>query len=142
MKVNIGPLPNDDSERVVEIEIHDYDTWNCDHTLSLIAVPLLKRFREKTASAPYTDDADAPEELRDDGTMNVAAGELDKNHFKRWHWILDEIIWALEHIADDDWESEFFGENVQFDREKYNATHARIQNGCRLFGKYFQNLWD
>ena len=29
-----------------------------------------------------------------------------------------------------------------FDHEGYRKHHDRIQNGCRLFGKYFQNLWD
>jgi hypothetical protein len=28
------------------------------------------------------------------------------------------------------------------DYEGIRKVHDRIQNGFRLFGKYFQNLWD
>ena len=30
----------------------------------------------------------------------------------------------------------------KFDREGYNEYQARIDNGFRLFGKYYQGLWD
>lgn len=29
-----------------------------------------------------------------------------------------------------------------FDSDGYNKHQNRIRNGCRLFGKYYQNLWD
>ena len=31
---------------------------------------------------------------------------------------------------------------IKVDREGLKAYHDRIQNGCILFGKYFQALWD
>jgi hypothetical protein len=30
---------------------------------------------------------------------------------------------------------------IKLDREGYDLYEARVQNGCRLFGKYFQSLW-
>ena len=32
-------------------------------------------------------------------------------------------------------------EETKDSREAYNNYHARIRNGCRLFGVYFQDLW-
>jgi hypothetical protein len=30
----------------------------------------------------------------------------------------------------------------KFDKEKFDAYEARMQNGLRLFGKYYRSLWD
>ena len=48
MHVRLGRFANDDDdyetfERDVDIHIHNYDTWNMDHTLALIIVPMLKQ---------------------------------------------------------------------------------------------------
>lgn len=89
---------------------------------------------------------------------------------KRWNYVLDEMIFAFEHKIDDSWEEEFrsgefdtymepceFYENgkpklykmmhgpdhtYECDYEGMQKVHDRIQNGFRLFGKYYQNLWD
>lgn len=86
----------------------------------------------------------------------------------RWNWVMDEMIFAFESIVGDneDWEDKYFsGEyDVYFEKVsgsdelsemKYGPNHtfacdekgrdleaARIQNGFRLFGKYYQALWD
>jgi len=66
-------------------------------------------------------------------------GDLDANHFARWEWILGEMIFAMDSIVDDSWEEQF---RDPFDRQGHLAYSERILNGCRLFGKYFQALWD
>lgn len=82
----------------------------------------------------------------------------------QWNYILDEMIFAFEHHTNDLWEEEFhsgkhdirwkcnedgsstmvIGENDthKCDYEGLHKVHARITNGFRLFGKYYQNLWD
>ena len=30
----------------------------------------------------------------------------------------------------------------KFDQEGFNAVNKRIDNGLRLFGKYYRSLWD
>ena len=82
----------------------------------------------------------------------------------RWNWILDEMIFAFEMKCKDDWESEYDtgvmdlqskkledgnylmvdGPNHTYKRD-YDTVmkiEERIQNGFRLFGKYFSNVWD
>ena len=82
----------------------------------------------------------------------------------RWDYVLDEMIFAFEHKLDDSWEQEFrSGEHdIQWkkcengmsqmvdgpnntykcDYEGMQKVEDRIQNGFRLFGRYYQNLWD
>lgn len=152
-------------ERKVEIQIDKWDTWSMDHTLSLIILPMLKQLKATTHGAPLVDDEDVPDELK---STNAPAKENDRdtddNHFKRWDYVLDEMIWAFENIANDDWESQFhtgtpdsYFEKMEdgnylmvkgekdtshFDIEAYKVYDARISNGTRLFGRYFRNLWD
>lgn len=152
-------------ERKAEIHIDKWDTWSMDHTLSLIIVPMLKQLKAKTHGAPFVEDEDVPEELK---STSVPAKEnvwdTDDNHFKRWNYALDEMIWAFENIANDDWEQQFHtGEHdtyvekqengtylmikgekdtSHFDADGYKAYDARISNGTRLFGKYYRGLWD
>ena len=131
MKVYIGRYPKDSSkEQKISVRIDKWDTWSMDHTLAHIVTPMLKQLRDTKHGAPYTDDADVPEELRKSAAPPTEhEWDTDDNHFKRWDWILDEMIFAFESKVTDDWEH----------REIH---HERIANGFRLFGKYYEGLWD
>lgn len=147
MKVYIGPYEEDQK---IEVELDDYDTWNMDCTLALVILPMLKQLKEQKAGAPYIHNDDAPEEFR---TGNPEEPEDDPHWFDRWDWVLNEMIWAFEHIADDDWQDEFLGELVDdpeglmgynvinADYEALNAAEERIKRGTTLFGKYYMALW-
>ena len=140
------------------VKIDKWDTWSMDYTLSYIIVPMLKQLQATKHGAPNVDDEDVPEELR---STSAPAKEkdydIDDNHFKRWDWILNEMIWAFEQNLDENSEDKFFdhsevdkGEkdfNVQLskikvDHEGLDAHHTRKSNGFRLFGKYYRGLWD
>ena len=131
--------------RVQKIKIHidRWDTWSMDHTLAPIILPMLKQLKETKHGAPYVESADVPKELRMNVHQKVAYkkdGTTDENFFKRWDWVLDEMIYAFDCKAnkDDVW--------MRFDfkteREAMDAEQERISNGFRLFGKYYENLWD
>jgi hypothetical protein len=130
MKVYIGRYPKDSSkERKVDIRIDKWDTWNMDTTLALIVVPMLKQLKDKKHGAPFVDMEDVPEHLRSE---KIDDCDVDEKHFERWDWVMDEMIFAFESKLtqwEEEWES----------REK---NQARITNGFRLFGKYYENLWD
>ena len=143
MKVYIGPYKEDDSPRKESVHLHDYDTWNMDHTLALIALPMLKQLKETKHGVPYMDHADMPEHLQYIGRQydQRAAGDLFNNwddfdhEFQRqvevWDWMMDEMIWSMEQVLEDD--VEHIG-----DIEHHNRMH----NGLKLFGKYYRSLWD
>lgn len=153
-------------ERKIKVHIDKWDTWSMDHTLSMIILPMLKQLKETKHGAPHVDDEDVPDELK---STTAPAKEndwdTDDNHFKRWDYVLDEMIHAFVCCANDDWENQFFsgdhtdthmvklesgcyemvrGENYTFeiDHEGMAKANERIQNGLRLFGKYYRGLWS
>ena len=137
MKVDI---PNYDERDTIgtEIVIHSWDTWSMDHTLALIILPMLKQLKATTHGAPAVEFQDVPEELHpvnpEEDSQN---GETDGNYFKRWDYVLDEMIYAFDCKANKDETYMRFDDLEEMKREQ-----SRISNGFRLFGKYYENLWD
>jgi hypothetical protein len=130
MKVHIGPYPKGERARKINIRIDKYDTWSMDSTLALIIHPMLVQLKQTKHGSPWIDDEDVPEELRSTSAPpKENEWDTDDNHHARWDWVLDEMIWAFETHLDDEsqFKSELFG---------------RKRNGFRLFGKYYQALWD
>lgn len=145
MRVYIGTYPKDDSERKISVKLHKWDSWNADNTIAIIAHPLLIQLKETKHGSPHVDIEDVPDDLK------------EKDIHRRWDWVLDEIIFAMQEIAkNDNGDSQFYDHSevdeftdfmtqikqIKVDREGLEAYHKRIQNGCVLFGKYFQALWD
>jgi hypothetical protein len=147
--------------RIQYVKIDYWDTWSMDHTLADVILPMLKQLRETKHGAPMTDDEDVPDNLKSiNATPKVEKWDTDEFHFERWDWILDEMIWAFEQKTIDDDESKFFdhsenepgsfpwnekGEYVsktKVDWDGLKAHQTRKANGYRLFGKYYEALWD
>ena len=138
----------------VSVKIDPWDTWSMDDTLAPIILPMLVQLKRTHHGAPFTDDEDVPEELRSTSAPpKEKEWDTDDNHFKRWDWILDEMIWAFNQKCRDDWQSDYYEYEdddteryglklVREDREGSKAHHQRMINGFKLFGKYFENLWD
>ena len=140
------------------VKIDRWDTWSMDYTLSHIIVPMLKQLKETKHGAPFVDDEDVPEELKSTSAPPKENDyDTDDNHFKRWDWALNEMIWAFEQNLSYDSEEKFFdhaewdekekdfGKNlhkIKIDQVGLKAHQDRKANGFRLFGKYYQGLWD
>jgi hypothetical protein len=166
---------NSKKERKIKVRIDRWDTWGADHTLAYIILPVLESLKESKSGAPHVDDSDVPEELRRTSAPplsqeDIDCGVVDELYFKRWDWVLDEMIFAFRNKLDDDWKDQFFsgesdmemkaiefdedgkpklyqlvsGPNDTFkiDKEGMNAYQERISAGFRLFGKYYENLWS
>jgi hypothetical protein len=109
----------------------------------MIIHPMLVQLKETKHGAPWVDDEDVPEELRSTAAPELTEeqksyGETDGNFFKRWDWVMDEMIFA--HASQfNDWEDEYFERK---DYDGMRVVQARIANGYKLFGKYYQGLWD
>jgi hypothetical protein len=143
------------------VKIDRWDTWSMDHTLATIIVPMLQQLQATKHGAPMVDDEDVPEDLRSTSApATESEWDTDANHFLRWDWVLAEMIWAFEQKVTDDDESAFFDHsecgdikdfvkdtNEYLSRSKVDwdgltRHQERKQNGFRLFGKYYQALWD
>lgn len=134
-------------KRKTKIRIDKYDTWNMDHTLALIVLPMLKQLRDTKHGSPLVDDEDVPEHYRSTAAESKEnEWDTDSNHFKRWDWVLEEMIYSFEKELDEDWEMEIYKRGGEsWTDEKFaqrKVINDRIQNGFRLFGKYYRGLWD
>lgn len=151
MRVNIERPPklNSSKKQRIQVEIEDHDIWSFDYTLTHIIVPGLELFRDKTVSAPRVDNEDVPEHLRAPESELHTIGHTDSHWNDRWIWILNEMIWAMREIRDDNpGEEQFYSFGEDKNPVRISDTtglldyHKRIQNGCQLFGKYFTSLWS
>ena len=139
------------------VKIDRYDTWSMDHTLAHIIHPMLVQLNKEKHGAPFTEDDDVPKELRSYvAPPKENEWDTDENHFKRWDYILDEMIWAFEQELKDDDVAQFYDHSesddvkdwnekmskLKVDREGLEAHQKRKANGFRLFGKYYSALWD
>jgi hypothetical protein len=123
-----------------------------DHTLALIIVPMLKQLKETKYGASYVDDQDVPDNLKSTNALPKENDyDIDSNHFARWDYVIDEMIWAFEQKINNSAEEQFYtkpdGEWSMkncgsWDMEGLNKHNDRMDNGFRLFGKYYGGLWD
>jgi len=144
--------------RKIKVRIDEYDTWNMDNTLAHVTLPMLKQLQKNKHGSPKIDDDDLPPHMR----YGDPDGEDNWVHY-RWEWIINEMIFAFENILDDSWEDYYrHGEPVYefetiddnykvmkqtnpdywIDWVGYEEYNKRINNGFRLFGKYYRSLWD
>jgi hypothetical protein len=142
-----------------------------DGTLGQIVLPMLKQLKKDKHGAPFVDDIDVPEELRSTSAPpKESEYDTDANHFARWDWVMNEMIFAFECKSDDTWQERFrLGEHdmktvacawdengkptmyewvegpnntYKCDYDGMKVVQERITNGFRLFGKYYEGLWD
>jgi len=144
MKVRIGKYPNHyfwhnwlyklfgySPKQRVKIKIDTQDTWSMDCTLAPIILPMLVQLQQTKHGHPY--------------------GLTEQE----WDDILDEMIWAFEQKCRDHWQDDFYGDYIEdpkngsmagsfewIDHDGMKAHQTRMSNGFRLFGKYYENLWD
>ena len=161
--------------KVDYVKIDYWDTWGMDTTLAKITLPMLKQLKATKHGAPFVDDEDVPEELKSTSAPpKESEYDVDGNHFKRWDYVLDEMIFAFECKNNDDWDEQFWsGEHGDISWKETGETmfnpitnkeektyqmettgtrtcdwdarqkmQERISNGFRLFGKYYEGLWD
>lgn len=146
-------------KRRVYVHIDKYDTWNMDSTLSPIILPMLKQLKATKHGSPIVDEEDLPAHMQYEGENWI--------HYK-WEWVINEMIWAFEQLNDPNGEEQFYHGTPEYSKgdeeeiEGYGICYRiqqtnpdywvdykgmqdyndRIENGCRLFGKYYRNLWD
>ena len=127
---------------------------------------MLVKLKNKKDGAPYVDNEDVPENLRSTNAKpKENEWDTDEFHFDRWDYVLDEMIFAFEKSIDNSWEEEFYSgksdsewkcinedetdpekrlyedDTFKIDHDGMKRIQDQIQNGHRLFGKYYSHLW-
>jgi hypothetical protein len=157
--------------RIKYVKIDYWDVWSLDHTLADIIAPALKKLKEQKHGSPMVDDEDVPVHLQSAGykagkrrkkkgielqAHALDMGDDDTTLHDRWDWVLGEMIWAFDQMLDDEkgegqfwdhsassglpWEASYVSPKCDWDGLKRHQE--RMQNGFRLFGRYYLALWD
>jgi hypothetical protein len=144
------------------IIIDNYDIWSAYHTMAMIILPVLKKLKEDKTGTPWIDDEDAPWYFHSKFCPSTSG--WDDNCSNRWEYVLDEMIWAFENLVDESWEDRYHHGDIDrlwlpaddnkmatsgygpkhtywFDHDGYKKHEEKIDNGLRLFAKYFRTLW-
>ena len=147
------------------IQIDPWDAWSIEHTLSPIILPMLQELKKNKHGAPFVADEDVPPKLRAnkgvykgnaDPDLHRIEDDVDSKFFRRFDYILDEMIWTFTQLSMDDHEGQFYDHTesrkeidlnksvlkIKVNRVGLRKHQARIENGLRLFGKYYRTLWD
>lgn len=157
MKVYLGPY-EDNHPRDIDIVIDPYDSWNADATIAIIAAPLLEQLRKEKHGCANVEDEDVPEYLRSyNAPPKEHVYDIDDNYIARYDWMLREVIWALNEVANGyPEEKSYFHHNpvpdnatfqqqidaIDVDTEGFDKYESRLQKALTLFGKYLRTFWD
>lgn len=123
----LEPLNKIFRNRRIKVKYHKYDTWSLDHTLALIILPGLKQLKATNHGYAYVDPADLP-------TVCLK----DASGMEQWEWVMDEMIWAFDEIANEyPGEDDFHQGVVDIAWTKVNALgeedpegkYSRMDNG-------------
>lgn len=116
------------------VKIDRWDTWNMDHTLALVALPMLKKLQAEKHGSPNVDDDDVPEELRSTSApAKKNEWDTDSNHFKRWDYVLGEMIFAFEHLINQDWEDAYSSGEIDYVTVPVDAQGNEVPKGEHKF---------
>lgn len=158
-------------KRKIKVRIDYHDVWSADHTLALIIHPLLIKLKEHKHGSPYVDPEDAPhigkgeetdfghsdDKIHDrwdwvldemiwtfgqlasgnDGMSEYYVPYKEGEELERLGW-RDSKTGEMHYLQTEE-EARKMGKYDPDLRKKYQE---RINNGLRLFGKYYQGLWD
>ena len=111
------------------------------------------------------DDGSSQFRLKFENDEHYEKDSWDITH-RRWEWALNEMIFAFEHLLDDSWEEAYRSGHIDMkfvpcednpklsqmvdgpnhtykcDYDGMKKVYDRMDNGFRLFGKYYRGLWD
>ena len=93
--------------------------WSLDHAMFVWMLPPLRAHRDTFHGVPAH-----PTRLDEDGYPDAHTED-------EWRAILDEIIWALEWIVENEWPT-----------KDYDADYRRVMRGYGLFVKWLPAMWD
>lgn len=98
------------------------DLWSLDHAMFKWLLPRLKKFKDTAMTCPFLPGY-SHESLHDDDSMAEMEAE--------WQAILEEIIWTLEYLIENDWPI-----------KGYDEEYDRVMRGYGLLIKWLPAMWD
>lgn len=131
MYVKMGPYPKN-SERKIEVQIDDYDTWGFDHTIAHIIYPALLQLKATKHGIPCDFVEFGGEEYSDQTSFDFYKEDHDKyfdEGVKKWEETLDKMIWSFEQVAKDNYDDKYHHGTPEYDWEKTEEEYMNPFTG-------------
>ena len=171
MYVKLGPVGRKNRAETVVIDDYDVCNLDNSLALIIVpALKILKEKKQGAPFVNNEDVPEELRALGEELHTYSKTGETDEHYFDRWDYVMDEMIFAFQSKLED-WEEQFAsGENDvkfveipdkkdeegeplwtwehgpnhtrEYDVEGREKYQARITKGFKLFGKYYEGLWD
>ena len=149
MKVNIRKYPKGNSNRKIDVKVENFDTWSLDHTLASIILPALIQLKHTKHGVPseFTDRIGGDF----DGNLVFDFIKEDENEVfdqlcDKWDEVLDKMIWSFQQIVEDNWESNYYhGEGdyewKEIDETKLNPLTGKVEKLYEMVDKNTEEHW-
>ena len=171
MYVKLGPVGRKNRAETVVIDDYDVWNLDHSLALIIVpALKILKEKKQGAPFVNNEDVPEELRALGEELHTYSKTGETDEHYFDRWDYVMDEMIFAFQSKLED-WEEQFAsGENDvkfveipdkkdeegeplwtwehgpnhtrEYDVEGREKYQDRITKGFKLFGKYYNGLWD
>ena len=171
MYVKLGPVGRKNRAETVVIDDYDVWNLDHSLALIIVpALKILKEKKQGAPSVDNEDVSDELRASDEELHTYSKNGETDEHYFDRWDYVMDEMIFAFESKLED-WEEQFMSGETDVDFKEipdkkdsegeplfemvYGPNHTResdvegsikyqdrITKGFKLFGKYYEGLWD
>ena len=118
MKVKIGPYPKKGNRRKIDVQIEKFDTWSFDHTLAQIIYPALLQLRETKQGIPSDFAMAGGEDYLEQDSFDFykeTNQECFEKRCEQWNEVLEKIIWAFQQLTIDDYSSQYYHGNAEYD---------------------------
>jgi len=128
MKINIGPYPNGNKKRKIDVQIDKYDTYSMDNTLALIILPMLVQLRNTKHGIPHEFAEVGGEDYNQQDSFDFYKETYNDSFEKgcdRWDEVLDKMIWSFTQIIDDDYDTVYHHGEVEFE---WKDSEEKIRN--------------
>lgn len=149
MKVNIRKFPKGNGDRRIHVEIEKFDTWNMDHTLALIILPMLIQLKETKQGVP-SDFADAGGEPYDQQESFDFYKETHNEAFeeccKKWDEVLDKMIWSFQQLAIVEYDNQYHHGTPEYDfvkteKQYPNPVTGKMEDTFQMVDKNPNEHW-
>ena len=138
-----------------------YKLKECNHGSAMVDLEDVPDSMRYTSTEDYSDQ-NTFDFYHNDVELNMQNIQCDVHN--RWDWVMGEMIWTFEQMQPEcDWEEQYWKVKPELDfrRDTEEGFHEvqwkvkgdcdwegmrehsdRINNGLKLFGKYYRSLWD
>lgn len=150
MRVNLGKYPKNSSSRKVNVTIDNFDTYNMDHTLALIILPLLIQLKNNKHGVPNTIVKDVGgEDYSEQASFDFYADTYTESFNKaceRWDEILDKMIWSFQQLALEDYDNKYHHGKpdynwLKIEDKTYNPVTNQLENTYELVDNNPDEHW-